>query len=136
MHFTSSDSWLLASRGVSYWLLLFGRFNFDASWQEPSAGHKFLVLGETRFEIEASIHKQRQPSAGIDGDLAGQPNLIIHAFLFKQEMRPFMDSRQKQSPGVAGATMAQAESLLRPNIHCSKSPCSVLVGMPVLGPDR
>ena len=39
-------------------------------------------------------------------------------------------------PGVAGATMAHAESLLRPNIHCNRSPCSVLVGMPVLGPAR
>ena len=32
--------------------------------------------------------------------------------------------------------MATGATLLRPNMHCSRSPCSVLVGMPVLGPAR
>ena len=42
----------------------------------------------------------------------------------------------KQSAGEHGATMATGHSPLRPNIACSKSACSVLVGKPVLGPPR
>ncbi len=42
----------------------------------------------------------------------------------------------KQSAGEHGATMAAGHSPLRPNIACSRSACSVLVGRPVLGPPR
>ncbi len=42
----------------------------------------------------------------------------------------------KQSDEVDGATIATGATLLRPNMHCSRSPCSVLVGIPVLGPER
>ena len=42
----------------------------------------------------------------------------------------------KHSAGVAGATIASGDSPLRPNIACSKSACSVLDGIPVLGPER
>ena len=42
----------------------------------------------------------------------------------------------KHSAGVAGATIATGDSLLRPNIAWSRSACSVLVGRPVLGPPR
>ena len=42
----------------------------------------------------------------------------------------------KQSAGEQGATMATGHSPLRPNIACSRSACSVLVGRPVLGPPR
>ena len=45
-------------------------------------------------------------------------------------------ARSKHSPGVAGATIGTGESPLRPNITCSRSACSVLVGMPVEGPAR
>src|SRR5260221_14636236 len=43
---------------------------------------------------------------------------------------------QKQSPGVEGASTGTGASELRPNIACSKSACSVLVGKPVDGPPR
>src|SRR5271170_5916765 len=43
---------------------------------------------------------------------------------------------QKQSPGVEGASIGIGASELRPNIACSKSACSVLVGKPVDGPPR
>ena len=42
----------------------------------------------------------------------------------------------KQSPGERGATIGTGASPLRPNIACSRSACSVLVGMPVDGPAR
>ena len=42
----------------------------------------------------------------------------------------------KQSPGDCGATIGTGASPLRPNIACSRSACSVLVGRPVEGPPR
>ena len=42
----------------------------------------------------------------------------------------------KQSAGQAAATMGTGDSPLRPNIACSRSACSVLVGIPVDGPAR
>ena len=42
----------------------------------------------------------------------------------------------KHSAGVAGATTGMGASPLRPNMTCSRSDCSVLVGMPVEGPAR
>ena len=42
----------------------------------------------------------------------------------------------KQSAGLAGATIGTGDSPFRPNIACSRSACSVLVGMPVEGPAR
>ena len=42
----------------------------------------------------------------------------------------------KQSPGERGATIGTGASPLRPNIACSRSACSVLVGRPVEGPPR
>ena len=42
----------------------------------------------------------------------------------------------KQSAGERGATIGTGASPLRPNIACSRSACSVLVGMPVDGPPR
>ena len=42
----------------------------------------------------------------------------------------------KQSPGDCGATIGTGASPLRPNIACSRSACSVLVGSPVEGPPR
>ncbi len=42
----------------------------------------------------------------------------------------------KQSAGDAGATIGTGDSPLRPNIACSRSACSVLVGSPVDGPPR
>ena len=42
----------------------------------------------------------------------------------------------KQSPGDCGATIGSGDSPLRPNIACSRSACSVLVGSPVEGPPR
>ena len=42
----------------------------------------------------------------------------------------------KQSADVAGATIATGDSPLRPKSACSRSACSVFVGMPVLGPAR
>ena len=51
-------------------------------------------------------------------------------------MRNASSAMAKQSPGVAGATMATGASPLRPNIACSRSACSVLVGIPVEGPAR
>ena len=42
----------------------------------------------------------------------------------------------KQSPGERGATIGTGASPLRPNIACSRSACSVLVGSPVEGPPR
>ena len=42
----------------------------------------------------------------------------------------------KQSAGDWAASTGTGASPLRPNITCSRSACSVLVGMPVLGPAR
>ena len=42
----------------------------------------------------------------------------------------------KQSAGDWAAITGTGASPLRPNITCSRSACSVLVGMPVLGPAR
>ena len=42
----------------------------------------------------------------------------------------------KHSPGVAAATIGSGLSPWRPYIAISRSPCSVLVGMPVEGPAR
>ncbi|CAB4750233.1 unannotated protein [freshwater metagenome] len=42
----------------------------------------------------------------------------------------------KQSLGVDAAITAAGDSPFRPNITCSKSACSVLVGRPVDGPPR
>ena len=42
----------------------------------------------------------------------------------------------KQSLGERGATIGTGDSPLRPNIACSRSDCSVLVGSPVEGPPR
>ena len=42
----------------------------------------------------------------------------------------------KQSAGDWAAMTGTGASPLRPNITCSRSACSVLVGMPVLGPAR
>ena len=42
----------------------------------------------------------------------------------------------KQSLGDWAATTATGDSPLRPNIACSRSACSVLVGRPVDGPPR
>ena len=42
----------------------------------------------------------------------------------------------KQSDGERGATIGTGASPLRPNIACSRSDCSVLVGSPVEGPPR
>ena len=42
----------------------------------------------------------------------------------------------KQSAGLAAATIGMGDSPFRPNIDCSRSACSVLVGIPVDGPAR
>ena len=42
----------------------------------------------------------------------------------------------KQSDGELGAMIGTGDSPLRPNIACSRSDCSVLVGSPVEGPPR
>ena len=42
----------------------------------------------------------------------------------------------KQSAGDWAASTGTGASPLRPNITCSRSACSVLVGIPVLGPAR
>ncbi len=51
-------------------------------------------------------------------------------------MRTASMAMSKQSAGDCGATIATGHSPLRPNIACSRSACSVLVGRPVLGPPR
>ena len=51
-------------------------------------------------------------------------------------MRTASTAASKQSPGDCGATIGTGASPLRPNIACSRSACSVLVGRPVEGPPR
>ena len=51
-------------------------------------------------------------------------------------MRTASIAARKQSAGVCGATIGTGDSPLRPNIACSRSACSVLVGRPVEGPPR
>ena len=51
-------------------------------------------------------------------------------------MRTASIAASKQSPGERGATIGTGASPLRPNIACSRSACSVLVGRPVDGPPR
>ena len=51
-------------------------------------------------------------------------------------MRTASRAMAKQSAGERGATIATGDSPLRPNIACSRSACSVLVGRPVEGPPR
>src|SRR5215212_9237248 len=51
-------------------------------------------------------------------------------------MRVASSAASKQSPGERGAITGIGASPLRPNIACSRSDCSVLVGRPVEGPPR
>ena len=51
-------------------------------------------------------------------------------------MRVASMAASKQSAGDSGATIGTGDSPLRPNIACSRSACSVLVGRPVDGPPR
>ena len=51
-------------------------------------------------------------------------------------IRTASSAASKQSPGERGATIGTGASPLRPNIACSRSACSVLVGSPVDGPPR
>ena len=51
-------------------------------------------------------------------------------------IRAASTAASKQSPGDCGATIGTGASPLRPNIACSRSACSVLVGSPVEGPPR
>ena len=51
-------------------------------------------------------------------------------------MRAASSAASKQSPGERGAITGRGASPLRPNIACSRSDCSVLVGSPVEGPPR
>ncbi len=51
-------------------------------------------------------------------------------------MRQASMARSKHSAGVAGAITGTGDSPLRPNSAWSRSPCSVLVGIPVDGPAR
>ena len=51
-------------------------------------------------------------------------------------IRTASSAASKQSPGDCGATIGTGASPLRPNIACSRSACSVLVGSPVDGPPR
>ena len=51
-------------------------------------------------------------------------------------MRAASSAASKQSPGERGARIGSGASPLRPNIACSRSACSVLVGRPVDGPPR
>ena len=51
-------------------------------------------------------------------------------------IRVASSAASKQSPGDCGATIGTGDSPLRPNIACSRSACSVLVGSPVDGPPR
>ena len=51
-------------------------------------------------------------------------------------IRTASSAMSKQSPGERGARIGRGASPLRPNIACSRSACSVLVGSPVDGPPR
>ena len=51
-------------------------------------------------------------------------------------MRAASMAVSKQSDGDLGASTATGDSPLRPNMACSRSACSVLVGRPVDGPPR
>ena len=51
-------------------------------------------------------------------------------------MRAASMAASKQSDGDCGAMTGTGDSPLRPNIACSRSDCSVLVGRPVDGPPR
>ena len=51
-------------------------------------------------------------------------------------MRTASKAMLKQSAGEHGGEDGTGHSPLRPNIACSRSACSVLVGRPVLGPPR
>src|ERR671928_64792 len=51
-------------------------------------------------------------------------------------IRAASSAASKQSAGERGAMTGTGASPLRPNIACSRSDCSVLVGSPVEGPPR
>ena len=51
-------------------------------------------------------------------------------------MRAASSAVSKQSAGDRGAMIGSGASPLRPNMACSRSACSVLVGRPVEGPPR
>ncbi len=55
---------------------------------------------------------------------------------YSTAMRAASMAALKQSDGDCGATIGTGDSPLRPNIACSRSDCSVLVGRPVEGPPR
>ncbi len=65
-----------------------------------------------------------------------RPTGTITGVMYLSASRQASIAKSKHSPGVAGATIGIGESPLRPNITCSRSACSVLVGMPVDGPAR
>ena len=56
--------------------------------------------------------------------------------MYLSAMRTASIATSKQSAGDAAAITGSGDSLLRPNITCSRSACSVLVGSPVDGPPR
>ena len=60
----------------------------------------------------------------------------ITGTMYLVAMRTASNAIAKQSAGLFGARIGTGLSPLRPNIACIRSDCSVLVGMPVLGPAR
>ena len=75
-----------------------------------------------------------QPRLGAVGEVAvGQEDDRRHV---STAMRTASMIASKQSAGEHAAMTGTGHSPLRPNIACSRSACSVLVGRPVLGPPR
>ena len=56
--------------------------------------------------------------------------------MYLSAMRAASIASVKQSPGVAGATIGDRRLAVAAVSTCSRSACSVLVGMPVDGPPR
>jgi len=71
---------------------------------------------------------------------AGLPlYLLVQAWMIGTVLvaiRQASRATSKQSDGLRAAMMGIGHSPLRPNMDCSRSDCSVLVGKPVLGPPR
>ena len=86
-------------------------------------------------QVGQVVDVREQPRLGAVGQVAvGQQD--HRRAVGRRRSGPPRCAASKQSAGERGATTGTGASPLRPNIACSRSACSVLVGRPVDGPPR
>ena len=91
--------------------------------------------GELAPSGRAARRRRDRPRLGAVGEVAVGEQEHRRAVGRRDPHR--LDARRRSSrPATAGAMIGTGDSPLRPNIACSRSDCSVLVGSPVDGPPR